>query len=785
MRYILILVILVLWPLGVLAQDAESEDRGFLVGLLESSRGGDGRTVRIDGFAGALSSRATIERITIADPQGVWLTLEDVAMQWNRRALLRAAIDIEELRAARVELSRLPAAVPNDLPAPEAEPFSLPDLPASISIARLQIDTVALGDPVLGEALSLAVDGSATLADGAGETNITASRTDGPEARFALQGSYANDSRALTIDLSLTEAASGLVSGLLNIPDRPSIDLRIAGDGALNDFAATLDLRTDDTPRLAGRLTLQSEADGPMAFDADLRGDVTALVLPEYRAFFGPDVGLLARGSTDAQGALTLDAFDLSARAVQLSGAVALNSDNWPTRLDIQGEIADPSGTPVRLPGGNDTRIDRADLQVTFDADDSDTLVARVAINGLDRAELTAQSLGLQFDGALRGAVGSIGDVAGQLALTAEGLALSDPALARAVGTAVRGQLDIAYAEDRPLDLSDLALDAADWRVTGGARIASFDDGFETTFDTGLEAQDLSAFAELAGLSLSGAGTVQVAGTTSLGGFFDVEIRGQTRALAVGIPQADALLEGQTDLLLQARRDTEGTVLDRLTLTNDALDLTAAATLRTGASDARFNFVLADVEQIAPGISGALTVDGTARQSDETWALDMGLSGPLGATANATAQVSPDAIGATLNATVTDLSDLVPQIAGPVVLTATADQADGVWQFDTVVQAPSDARADIRGVFDGSALSARYDIAVPELSAYAPGVPGSATLNGDLRQTASGWAFDTLIGGPYEVAGTVNGTFEEALLSARYDLALPNVAPLAPGINGR
>ncbi|MEX0367114.1 MAG: translocation and assembly module protein TamB, partial [Ruegeria sp.] len=288
MRYILILVILVMWPLGVLAQDAESEDRGFLVGLLESSLGGDGRTVRIDGFAGALSSRATIERITIADPQGVWLTLEDVAMQWNRSALLRAAIDIEELHAARVELSRLPAAVPNDLPAPEAEPFSLPDSPASISISTLQIDTVALSDPVLGEALSLTVDGSATLADGAGETNVTARRTDGPEARFAVQGSYANDSRALTIDLSLTEAASGLVSGLLKIPDTPRIDLRIAGDGALNAFAAPLDLRTDDTPRLAGGLTLQSEADGPMAFDAALRGDVTALVLPESRAFFGP-----------------------------------------------------------------------------------------------------------------------------------------------------------------------------------------------------------------------------------------------------------------------------------------------------------------------------------------------------------------------------------------------------------------------------------------------------------------------------------------------------------------
>ena len=67
-----------------LAQQTEEEDRGFIAGLLEDALGGEDRTVRIIGFAGALSSTATVEKITIADPDGIWLTLDGVEMSWNR-----------------------------------------------------------------------------------------------------------------------------------------------------------------------------------------------------------------------------------------------------------------------------------------------------------------------------------------------------------------------------------------------------------------------------------------------------------------------------------------------------------------------------------------------------------------------------------------------------------------------------------------------------------------------------------------------------------------------------
>jgi translocation and assembly module TamB len=783
MRFVLAFFILI-WPCAALAQQAD-EDRGFVAGLLEGALGGEGRTVRIEGFAGALSSTATIDRITIGDTEGVWLTLEDVAVQWNRRALLRGAIEVEELRASLIDLPRLPLPVPDAAPAPEAKPFALPDLPASLNIGQMAIERVALGAPVLGEAADFSLTGAASLADGAGNATLAARRIDGPRASFDILASYANETRALNIDLDLSEAEDGLLSGLMNLPGRPSVELAVAGDGVLSDFSATLDLRTDGAPRLAGALQLQSEQDGPMVFDADLNGDVSALFLPEYAAFFGPDVQLVAKGNKAGSGEFTLDAFTLDTRSMRLGGKAALNSDGWPTLLDIEGRIADPDGTPVLLPaGGTETSIERADLQIQFDAGNGDAISGRIGITGLSRADVQAESATLVLDGTLSGTVNAIGRVQTRVDLDASGLAFSDPALAQAVGSSVRGGLDIDFVENEPLHLSAMSLTGATWALTGMARIDSLTDAFATTFETGLEAQDLSAFAALAGLELEGAGTLSLAGSAALGGVFDVVVAGETRDLAIGIPQADALLRGTTKVDVAARRDTTGTFLDRLVLANDAVTADANATLQSGASRAEFVIRLDDAGRVTDAVSGPLSITGTAAQSGDIWDTNIALSGPLDATAEVDASIAPDRIGIDLTAGIPEIGLLVPQLSGAVDLGARAEQQDGIWTYEANLRGPFSSTADVAGKYAPDGLTATYAVAIPEVSALAPGISGPVRLNGDVTQVSDGWQFDTRVEGPYSSTGTVTGSYLVSRLKADFDLALPDLSPLAPGISG-
>ena len=107
---------------------AQTDDRDYLTAFLEDSLSGAGRKVVVTGFAGALSSQASLTELTIADDTGVWLTLRDVTLDWSRSSLLSGAVVVNELTAGEIILDRLPTSEATST-SPEAGSFALPDLP--------------------------------------------------------------------------------------------------------------------------------------------------------------------------------------------------------------------------------------------------------------------------------------------------------------------------------------------------------------------------------------------------------------------------------------------------------------------------------------------------------------------------------------------------------------------------------------------------------------------------------------------------------------------------------
>ena len=168
-----------LMAVPVAAQNTTDEEDGggFLENLIEDRLSTEGQQVRVRGFQGALSSRATVDSITITDEEGTWLTVNDAVLDWNRAALLRGRLSVDELSAAEILLPRLPQGEEKtDAPSPEAQPFSLPDLPVSIRIGQIAAERIELGQPVIGEETVLSLTGSAELAGGDGQVDLRARR---------------------------------------------------------------------------------------------------------------------------------------------------------------------------------------------------------------------------------------------------------------------------------------------------------------------------------------------------------------------------------------------------------------------------------------------------------------------------------------------------------------------------------------------------------------------------------------------------------------------------------
>lgn len=148
-------LILCLLPLPTLAQ---SEDESRLVEFIENSLSdGAARAVDLQGFSGALSSEARLDRLTVADAEGIWLEIEGAELIWNRSALLRGRIEIETLRADTITLTRLPETEDTG-PTAETTAFSLPDLPVSIEVAVAEIGALELGQAVLGSSITASAE---------------------------------------------------------------------------------------------------------------------------------------------------------------------------------------------------------------------------------------------------------------------------------------------------------------------------------------------------------------------------------------------------------------------------------------------------------------------------------------------------------------------------------------------------------------------------------------------------------------------------------------------------
>jgi translocation and assembly module TamB len=676
MRALLIVpLLLTLFTAPLAAQQSDEDSGGFLERLLEDNLSSAGRDVRIRGFAGALSSQATMAEMTMSDAEGVWLRLSGVTLDWSRAALLRGRLEVNRLTAEEIEIARAPLPGPEITPEiAEARPFSLPELPVSINIGELTAGTVILGAPLLGEDIRLSVTGALSLGSGEGSATLEARRLDGRGA-VTLAAGFANATRVLALDLAVEEAPGGIAATLLALPGAPALSLSITGTAPLDDYAADIRLATDGTDRLTGRVAVTAPAEADARFSATIDGDLTPLLPAEFRPFFGPQSALVLTGSRSATGRTEIERLSLSAAQFELEGKLALDAANWPERFDLTGEIGNGQA-PVRLPVTDPpTEITGATLTARYDAARGDRWRAEAMISGLSQPDLRLETATLRARGALtrtppRG-------VTALTEITLDGLIPADPALAEAIGSTLTGHATVDWRENHPLILRAFRASAGDATLSGSAEFAALSEGFPVKGRVALSAEDLARFAPLSGQPLEGRASAAIVGSGSLlGGDFDLTITAETDRLALGIPQLDPLIAPPGTLSLAARRDTTGTTLDRLRIENAEFTGTAKGRLSGQSGALGISAALRDLGLADRRLDGPARVAG-----DVGWQAggDVTLSG-----------LKVTAMGAALDLTGT----LSPEVPGlPVAGRLTAEVAD-LARFAALTGQPLKGRID-------------------------------------------------------------------------------------------
>ncbi|KFE35243.1 translocation/assembly module TamB domain-containing protein [Thioclava atlantica] len=761
MKRIAILLAFCLTPLIASAQDssvpaqtgagaattAQSErDRSYLTGLIEDNLSGAGRTVRLDGFAGALSSRATFTQLTIADDQGAWLTIKNGAIKWNRAALLTGKIEIDELSAEEIDLPRLPSAQASaGAPSPEAKPFSLPELPVSVNIGKIEAKTVRLGAPILGEAAVVKVSGSMSLAGGEGKAKLAITRTDGKKGTFSLNASYANSTKQLALDLLVDEGKDGIIVKRIGLPGNPAMTLAVSGSGPISDFTADVVLSTDGAQRLAGQVAVMEKApkgspEGTppqTTFSAALGGDVTPLLPPEYREFFGKEVAFVAEGSRTASGQTILKSLDLRSRALQLSGSAEIGAAGLPTKFDLTGQLGLGDGQEVLLPvSGPKTWVTSGTIKLAYDQSTGDGWKLDGTLDGLRREDgtklLTANLLG---SGRIR--QGSPPGLGGTVVLGLNGLELADPALSEAVGPFATAKAVFSWQKDQPLRLSQLSLVGRDYRADANLTLDDLTKGVTIRGDAKVAQSDLTRISGLVGRALSGQAQAQVSGRyTILTGAFDAKLAVTGQDITLDQPQADAALKGRSEIKLAARRDETGLTIDALDVATRAGTAHAEGTLSSDNGTLTADLSAKDLSILGGGYRGSLDAKAKLTRAGDSYALQLdGTGRSLGI-----GQAEADRV-----------------LAGKTDLSLLADYVDGKVRLQDLSLKNPQLDVSAKGEAEGESRKISLDARLANAALIAPGFPGPVTVSGTVSDDGKGYMLDLAGSGPGGTDAKVTG----------------------------
>lgn len=231
------------------------------------------QTIHIEDIEGHVPWDFSIPSITIADAQGVWLSVTALHIDWHPLDMLRYTLHIDQLNAEDITILRAPEATDTPAKDPSSPPTSLPNLPAidinRISVAHLSLPAEFMGGHAQDWLFEIVGTGRNML-QGTLKTKHSDSHT-------ALDFT-ADLNDAIALDLTVHDDMNGVINRIAQYPPQPlHITLKVQTD---TDLTTTGEAQATLGPTQA--------LDATFTIGSNIHLDATG-TLPE---FVRPDVAI-------------------------------------------------------------------------------------------------------------------------------------------------------------------------------------------------------------------------------------------------------------------------------------------------------------------------------------------------------------------------------------------------------------------------------------------------------------------------------------------------------------
>lgn len=602
------------------------EGKSFLADFVSRAASSARMKLDIGEIEGPLSARPVFRNITLADKEGVWLKIDHAEIDWSRLPLAALRVDINRVSIGRADMLRRPAPAPEES-APPQNPAEKktgggsmgPDLPVKFRLSEFKVETLTLAAPVLGEAATLTMNGSAEAGalDDEAKVSFSALRRDAPGS-ISLKAELAPGAKRLLLALSAQEPAGGVIARLAQLPGLPPLIVALNGEGPLDNFAAALMASAGEDLKAQGKANLTQDKAG-RRLEFDLTSQFSPLLPKALAEIFAGDNRLQGAAAFAGDGAVALDSLVLSNAALRLDANGRLDPDR---RINAHATL---HGLPTAETAAFRARTLEGELAVAGTLSQPDA-----TLNLLVEDALSSAGRFGHLDAALKAVADEpLDDKASHVDVEVEArgneLAFADRGLAEALGEhatlALRAR---ANGEgDADIGLAKIETSAATLSYSGKAGPSALDGKLN------LSASDLSRFSHLAGRNLRGALTL----AATLTGApreqrVSAAINGAVTEPAVGIAAIDGLLGRK--LTLGGRIETlrgGGLNFDALTLNGEFAQARVKGAATPEKADIETKIDLPDLRRADARLAGRAGVDakisGSLQKPDAT--LDVAL----------------------------------------------------------------------------------------------------------------------------------------------------------------
>ncbi len=336
--------------LGILLFGVAQTDRGkeHLVNILQRVLAEEG--IRIGRLTGFIPFHFQIETFAAADPQGDWLALKKIQVQWSALHLFKGDLRFPRLGAETVEITRLPE--PNaSAPTGRGTGGLRTLLLQRLRLGHFFVNRLTLGKALLGKQVAFTLEANMTGSSRRGflESSITIKQVEGGNAKFATEATWSPDREELLIKALFEEPVGGVLAKAMGF-EGPLL-FSLEGEGPTKKWEGSLKGRGGPFEAMESKIHLLREKETELTFSGSFK--VNRAHLPEaLAAWVSEEASLTFVARPENLETLSLEQLSLKTGsiALELSGKLDLAANRSKIDFSLVSQDLSPTGVFLNPP---------------------------------------------------------------------------------------------------------------------------------------------------------------------------------------------------------------------------------------------------------------------------------------------------------------------------------------------------------------------------------------------------------------------------------------------------